>query len=426
MTSRPSDYSRRRFIESMLAVVGTTALAGTAPWVGTLRAEAPAAVPATDRVRIGIIGPGSRGMLLMHFLRQNPGVDIVAVCDIYEPNLQSGLKLASPGAKGYTDHREMLERKDIHAVVIATPLHLHARHVLDSFAAGKHVFCEKSVGMTLHECRDILAAHKRTGLILHPGHQRLFDLQYLRALEMARRGDFGPITQIRAYWHRNGDWRRPVPDPKLERQINWRLYREYSLGLMTELASHHLQIANWFLGATPVEVMGSGSINFWKDGREVYDNVNLVYVYPNGVHVIYDSLISNKRHGSEIQLLGSKGGIDLENSRMFSEKPPVAPGIKQLVNDLERKAFGALPIGGASWVPESASSNKGLPIIDKPSDQIPDSTQLSLEAFVTSVRENKVIPGLAEHGINSSIAVILGQEAMETRRIVNFATELAR
>ena len=195
---------------------------------------------------------------------------------------------------------------------------------------------------------------------------------------------------------------------------------------MTELASHHLQIANWFLGATPIEVMGSGSINFWKDGRELYDNVNLVYVYPNGVHVIYDSLLSNKRHGSEIQLLGAKGSIDLETSRVFSEKPPVAPGIRQLVNDLERKAFGALPIGGASWVPETASVNKGAPVLDKPSSQIPDSTQLSLEAFVNSVRDNKVIPGLAEHGLNSAIAVILGQQAMETRRIVNFATELAR
>ncbi len=426
MTPRPSDISRRRFMEGMLAVVGSAALAGTLPWVGTLQAEEPRARAASDRVRIGIIGPGSRGMLLLHFLVKNPGVDVVAVCDTYQPNLQNGLKLAGPAAKGYTDHRALLARKDIHAVVIATPLYLHARHVLDAFAAGKHVFCEKSLGMTLAECRDMLAAHKSTGLILHPGHQRLFDLEFLRALEIARSGDLGPITQIRAYWHRNGDWRRPVPDLKLERHINWRLYREYSLGLMTELASHHMQVANWFLGATPVEVMGSGSINFWKDGREVYDNVNLVYMYPKGVHVIYDSLISNKRHGSEIQLLGGKGSIDLETSRVFSEKPPAAPGIKQLVNDLEHKVFGALPIGGASWVPESAVDDKGLPIIDKPSGRIPDSTQLALEAFVSSVRENKVIPGLAEHGINASITVILGQQAMESRSIVNFATELAR
>lgn len=426
MTRTNSDYSRRRFMGDLFSVAGSAALAGSLPWLATLNAETPRDRGVADRVRVALIGSGDRGRLLLRFLVRNPGVEVVAICDDYEPNLNAGLAIAGAGAKGYADHRAMLDRRDVHAVLIATPLNLHARHVLDAYAAGKHVFCEKTVAMTLPECRDILAAHKRTGLILQPGHQRIFDLQYLRALEMTRRGDFGAITQMRAYWHRNGDWRRRVPAPGLERKINWRLYREYSLGLMTELASHHMQVANWFLGATPMEVTGFGSINFWKDGREVYDNVNLVYVYPNGVHVIYDSLISNKRHGSEIQLLGSKGSADLETYRSFSEKPPAAPGIKQLVNDLEHKVFDALPIGGASWVPETASGYKGSPILDTPEERIPDSTQLSLEAFVNSVRENKIVPGLAEQGVDAAVAVILGQQAMETRRVINFATELAR
>ena len=108
-------------------------------------------------------------------------------------------------------------------------------------------------------------------------------------IEFIRAGQLGNITQIRAYWHRNNDWRRTVPSPELEKKINWRLYKEFSCGLMTELASHQIQVANWALGEFPDKIMGAGSINYWKDGREVHDNVNLVYTYPGGTQLIYDS-----------------------------------------------------------------------------------------------------------------------------------------
>src|SRR5512138_1431800 len=131
------------------------------------------------------------------------------------------------------------------------------------------------------------------------GHQRLFSPTFVRGHELIRAGTIGNITQIRAYWHRNRDWRNPVPSPALERTLNWRLYRAYSCGLMTELASHHLQVSNWYLDAWPLSVVGYGAINHWKDGREVYDTVNLVYRYRDGVHLVYDSLISNKFYGFE-------------------------------------------------------------------------------------------------------------------------------
>ena len=256
----------------------------------------------------------------------------------------------------------------------------------------------------------MVQAQQETGNLLLIGHQRMFSPLYLKMFELIRRGQIGEVTQIRAYWHRNNDWRRPVPEPGLERKINWRLYREYSRGLMTELASHQLQVANVVLKSYPVKVSGAGSINFWKDGREVFDNVNLVYTYPNGVQVIYDSLTSNKHYGLEEQIMGPKGTFEPEAGKLFSENPPPAPGILQLINDIEHAVFDPLPLGGASWVPETASKDRGWNILDKkPKD---DGTRLEMESFVHAVINGEKYPDLLREAYYASVAAILGDESM--------------
>jgi predicted dehydrogenase len=158
--------------------------------------------------------------------------------------------------------------------------------------AGIHVFCEKSMARTLDNTKAMYDAHIDTGRILQIGHQRLFNPVYLEGMKRIHEGGLGQIGQMRAYWHRNNDWRRPVPDNtvEMERFINWRLYKEYSAGLLTELMSHQIQVANWALQKTPVAVTGTGSIVFWKDGREVHDNVALIYSYDDGTQFIYDSM----------------------------------------------------------------------------------------------------------------------------------------
>ena len=415
--------SRRQLIQGLSVIAGSAAINGAAPWISLLNAESPEHVSPNNKVNIGIIGPGSRGHYLMSHLKTVPFVNIVAVCDDYQPHLDRAVKHTDNKAKPYTDYRKMLEQKDIDAVVIATPLHLHAQICLAAFDAGKHVFCEKSLTKTVQESVDIKKAQEKTGKILHVGHQRMFNIRYLQAMEDIKAGKIGNIKQIRAYWHRNNDWRRHVPSPELERKINWRLYREYSLGLMTELASHHIQVVNWFLGTTPLTVRGCGSINHWKDGREVYDNVNLVYEYPEGVHFVYDSMISNRHYGLEIQILGDKGLYELETGKFYSENPPAPSGIRQLINDIEHDIFDPLPLGGASWVPETAVKYQGEWIVDKRQEDIPNDTKLSLEAFAESVRNNKPIPQMCEQALASSVGTILGDEAMIRNEIIDFSKE---
>lgn len=419
----PSDLPQRReFLRKLALAVGSSALLAELPWWSPLRA-APVGDSPSDRVRLGVIGTGSRGSRLLLNLVRTPGVEVVAVCDDYEPNLIKGAEIAGGAARKFTDHRRLLEMPGVDGVVIATPLHQHAPICLAALAAGQHVFCEKSLAYTFEECRAVALAAKASGRVFQIGHQRLYSAEFLRAHELVRAGEIGAITQIRAFWHRSSSWRRTGVTPDLERRLNWRLYRASSAGLMTELASHHLHAANWFLGAPPLSCVGYGSINFWQDGRELYDNVNVVYRYPGGVHVIYDSILSNRFHGQEIQLIGTKGTIELETSRIYAETPPPAPGIVQLVNQLERGLFETIPLGGPSWVPDLRQDTQGRPLIPQLSQD--DGTAVQLAAFANAIRHEAPIPGMIEHAFNTGVAALMGQFAMEQGREVSWPNHLA-
>jgi predicted dehydrogenase len=411
-------YDRREFLKTFTMLAGSSLLLSQMPWLKSLNAQ-----QNTKIVRLGMVGVGSRGHYLLHFLKEIPNLDICCFCDDYAVNFDSAQQRIGPHARGYTDYREMYEKEKPDAVIIATPLHEHAHQTIDALRAGIHVFCEKAMAPTYEECNEMVKAHLEAGKILYIGHQRMFNLKYHQAHKMIQDGHIGPVTQIRAFWHRNNDWRRPVPSPELERKINWRLYKEYSLGLMTELACHHLQVANQIYNEHPESVWGAGSINYWKDGREVYDNVNLVYKYPGGSHLIYDSLISNMHYGMEVQVQGPKGTMELEGGRMWEEFPPPAPGILSLINNLERQLFEAIPVGGASWVPESAVNRKGEWIYKKKLDD--DGSPMAMEAFVEDVRNNRVDPFITKQGFYSSIATIMGHKAMENNEITYWPKGLA-
>jgi predicted dehydrogenase len=416
-----TDNSRREFIKAMgIGGIGLATI--SSPWMSVF-ADNKTTKGASDKVRIAVIGTGSRGTYhlgLLKAMEETDNIQVVAVCDNYAPHLQDALKITKGTAKGYSDYRKVLEIKDLDCVLIATPLYQHAHITVDALKAGKHVFCEKSMAKTLEECKLMYDTAKQTGKNLQIGHQRCFKTSCIKAIDYIRSGNIGKVNQIRAYWHRNNDWRRPLPSPELERQINWRLYTEYSCGLMTELASHHIQVANWVLGKTPVSVMGTGSINYWKDGREVYDNVALVYSYSDGTKFVYDSMISNKFYGLEQQILGDKGTLELETNRMYSENPPQPAGILQLVNDMEKGLFNTIPIAGPSWVPETASKYKGDYIYE---DDKNDEGQLQLKGYINSVRKDKPIPQLLEQGYHSGIWTLMGQQAMDEQKILTLPKE---
>jgi predicted dehydrogenase len=415
MLKEPYPIERRRFLQRIGALTGSTVALSAMPWLSVWGVP-PAGRGAAEQVRLGIIGVGSRGrqlLLLIQEFMAELNVAIVAVCDDYAPHYLRALELTGGTARGCTDYRAMLDMEDLDGVVIATPLHAHAQMTVAALQAGKHVFCEKALARTLDGLRQMYDAQKAANRVLMAGHQRMCNPVYLAAIDRIRRGELGPITQIRAFWHRNNNWRRELPAgrPDLERKINWRMYEEYSAGLLTELGSHHFQVANWVMGGPPVSVVARGSINYWRDGREVPDNVACIFTYPNGTHFIYDSLISNKKYGLEIQVMGDQGTLELETNRFYTETPPAAPAIRQLIHNVEKRLFEAIPIGGASWVPETPVPYHGDWIAAE--GEVSD-TQLLLEAFVRFIRAGAAPEMMLAEGYNSSLWCLLAEQAIRT------------
>ena len=420
-----NDIDRRQFFKHA-GLIGGGVLLATSPWISVFSETNNTQ---NSVVRIGVIGPGSRGQFLMGFLSKNPKVEIKAICDIYKPSIDKALEIA-PKAKVYSDYRQLLEDKEIDAVIVSVPLDRHYKMVIDAFDAGKHVFCEKSMGITMEECYNMYQKYLTSGKIFFVGQQRLFDPRYIKAMEMVHAGIFGEISGIRTFWYRNNDWRRPVPSPEFERLINWRLYKDYSRGLMTELACHQLQIGTWALRQIPNKVMGHGSITFWKDGREVYDNVSCIYIFDNGVKINFDSVISNKFYGLEEQILGSKGTIEPEKGKYYFEETPPKKAFLQMLDNIGNSVFNATSLAGTSWAPETAGKNSGKLLINNRSNLgdngislADDGTSLLISAFAEAAITGKQPEQIVEESYYASALTLLGYEAIERGEILTFPDE---
>src|ERR1700736_845486 len=166
-----------------------------------------AQTPPSDKVVLGVIGAGSRGTFVMGVFQKDPALRVGAICDVYEPNLENGVSVASkvPGnhPKIYRNYKELLADKDIHAVLIATPEHWHAQMVLDALAAGKDVYVEKPLCHTPEEGAQLVEAEKRTKQIVQVGMQRRsYDL-YLDGAKLVAGGTLGTVRMVRSWWLNN-------------------------------------------------------------------------------------------------------------------------------------------------------------------------------------------------------------------------------
>ena len=421
--------TRKDFLSSL--AIGGTGLA-LFPWLASCTPEARKQT-AGQKASLGIIGTGSRGRFHLANLLVDPAAEVVALCDDYEPHLDEAAAMC-PGAKRYADYRKLLEDKEVEGVLICTPLSFHARMTVDALSAGKHVFCEKAMAHSPEELRSMLDAWKAGNRVLMVGQQRLYDPKYVRAMELVHGGAIGQVVGIRNYWYRNNDWRREVPSPELERRINWRLYDAYSRGLMTELACHQLQNGSWAMGGIqPGFVTGTGSIQFWKDGREVFDSVAAIYQYPNGVHMTFESIISNKHFGMGEQILGSEGTIDLVRGIMYSEAAVRRSGIRQLLDQIEQGVLSNSAFAGTSWATEEESHDKGIRFVDNVTvndgassvgasgDGSVELMHAFCQAVITGVQPDRIV----EEAAWSTLLALLGDRATREGRRIDIPASLS-
>jgi len=296
---------------SVTAAAAAVRLQG-APAIHTVRA-------ASIQVPYGIVGTGSRGQYLLNHLSKMDVGRCLAVCDIYEPNLKKGAAAAGSNPTAYKDYRELLARQDLDAVLVVTPLYMHFPIVRDALLAGKHVFCEKSLVFKPEEVHALRAlARERPKQVIQVGLQRRYSQFYQTAKQMIDKGMLGKVTHVAAQWNRNPGWRMN-PDPKLRRQLSWRLFREYSGGLTAELGSHQIDVADYIFGSSPEYVVGVGGLDYFKDGRDVFDNIQLIFRYPQGQKMTYQSICTNKHlplfSGTRTEfgelIMGTDGSIEI-------------------------------------------------------------------------------------------------------------------
>ncbi|GAB3806602.1 Gfo/Idh/MocA family oxidoreductase [Spirosoma humi] len=388
---------RRKFITS-----GLTALAGLSvisqPGFG-------ARFKAQDKIRVGIIGTGSRGTGLASLIKQIPGFSLMACCDTIPTNLQNGIAWADKKATAYTDYRKLLDDPSIAAVIIATPLYLHYPMAVAALEAGKHVYLEKSMTYDIPQAMDLVKRVKKSGLIFQIGYQYRYYGLYHRVKEIINQNWLGKITHFECQYNRNSNWRLPVSDPKLERTINWRMYREYCGGPLSELCAHEIDVVNFMLESHPLKVVGLGGINYWKDGRDTYDNIRAVYEYANGVKGSFTSVLSNAYNGYSIRILGDKATVEILRDQAF-----IYP---ENTNNAKGTVDG---VTGATLA--LTTQGQGIEVeYLKPGEENREPTMAALLDFLTCIQTNKKPVSNVETGRDGSIAIHMGNAAADTESV---------
>lgn len=395
-------------------------LAGMALPINSFSSETP--------VRVAVIGTGGRGTDLVRKLSTIERAEIVAVCDDYAPHLERGGEAAGAQAIRYQSYQALLKKESPDAVVVAVPLHLHYEVCNDAIEAGSAVFCEKTMCYSVEEAQALAKLVKSKGAVFQVGLQRRASAIYRQAKAMVDTGMLGKILSIKAQWHRNGDWRRPVPVTRehadwqqLERRLNWRLYWPYSQGLMTELGAHQMDVANWMLNATPTSVMASGGTDYWKDGREVYDNVYCMYQYdltdadgkPYSARATYSSIQSNAFEGASELIMGTKGTLLLtEQTGLFYKEQNVDTAAAQTNAD---EAAATITAGKTLYLNNDPWARRGKPFEISANS---NSTRDELIAFLDNVqRDDPETICDVEEGLKNTATVLAGNKAIASQSV---------
>jgi predicted dehydrogenase len=320
-----TENTRRDFIKK-------TALGTAAFLTPTLAANA---LGANDRVRIAMIGAGSRGQELLHQTLVTPGMQVVAIADVYTRRLDEAKQII-PGVQTFADYRRVLDMKDIDGVMVASPLHIHARHFLDTVAAGKDLYAEKTLAWSIPEVEQCLQAANKSNRVVQVGLQHQSSGSFTDAKKWVSDGMVGKVTQVESWMSRNtphgkGQWVRPAPADCTAQNVdwksflngrpdtgfdafkfmNWRLYWMFSGGNITENMIHQMA---WIMSVLdlplPSAAYMSGGVFSEKDGRQVPDTIAVTVDFPNDMVVTWQSTFSNSRYGLGQRILGSDGAIE--------------------------------------------------------------------------------------------------------------------
>jgi myo-inositol 2-dehydrogenase / D-chiro-inositol 1-dehydrogenase len=340
-----------------------------------------AAQSPNDTVRVAFIGVGNRGSYLLQHMLKVPGARVVAICDIDREALSraiAAVAAAGQSADGFSEYRKMLERKDIDAVVIATPVDLHMGMTLAALEAGDHVYCEKPMALTPEHCRLMTVAAGSAKGIFQAGFQLRHDPNRAASMRFIHQGGIGNVLFLQAYRH-SGD---------LPRNTAWYFDRSRSGDNIVEQACHIIDLMVWAAGTHPLRAYGTGGINLFKDeppGRTTMDHYAVVYEFPNDVSFSFSHLYYD---------------------------PPGFSGIQERVFG----ALGAVDLPAATFSERTSKNQRKLDVPDAGQD----STYLSLAAFIDNARGHRKPLNNAESARISTLTAMLGRKSIYEHRVVNW------
>ena len=395
---------RRRFL-------ATSALASAA-----LLTESSRGFAANDTLQIGLIGVGGRCKHLLKSFPLLPNVKITAVCDVFDDNLEAARKLADPKAFATKKHEELLARKDLDAVLIATPDHWHVPLTVAACKAGKDVYVEKPLTHDLAEGAAVIAAQNDNKRVVQVGTQQRSMTHLVKAYELLKAGTIGKVHKVHCTWNRNAarvqrgkdpldpvkvDWKRFCGGAKEQpfdayKFRQWRWFWDFGGGIFTDLMVRWIDVVHWFLGLDHPAT--AASVGDWFSAKGVWetpDTVQTLLHYPkHEVQVHFEGTFSNNRNGAMTEFMGTEGTLYVDRGRyeVIPERGRAKPAASELV---------------------LGTGAKGLDFYDKPDGEL-----LHLTNWIECIRgRTKKVACPAEAGVSSASAAHLANQSVRSGQV---------
>ena len=398
---------------------------------------------ANDHINIGLIGSGIQGIYDTRAALSVDGVKVVAACDLYTGRLDRAKELWGKDLFVTRDYRKLLDRKDIDAVIVATPDHWHKKIAVDALRAGKHVYCEKPMVQKWEDGQEIISAQKSSGKICQIGSQGMSSLTNEKAKQLYKEGAIGDLVLLDFYNDRysaEGAWQYPIPPdqgpdtvdfdtflgnaPKVAydpiRFFRWRNYKDYGTGVAGDLFVHAFSSLHYMIDSFgPTNALATGGLRYWKDGRDVPDVSITLYDFPKTeTHSAFNAVfrvnfIAGSGGGSGFKLVGTEGEMEIgwNTVSVRRSKLSMEPGDYSLVAFTE-KTQGAIRSNHSTVSPKSRNSvlQTGTTTWESPRDY-KGAHHDHFHNFFTAIREKGKAIQDPTFGLRAAGAALLANES---------------
>ena len=457
--SKQSQSSRRRFLQQ----IGATSLLSAAAPLSSFAAKEKAEertlfyernIASTDKIRVGVIGYGIQGHFDLQAALKVPGVELGGICDLYTGRIQNAKETYGNDLFTTRDYRELLEKKDIDAVIIATTDCWHARITKDALAKGKHVYCEKPMIYKISEGHDVIEAQKKSGKVLQVGSQRVSSIGLAKAKELLAAGEIGKLNMVNAVNDRQsaiGAWEYTIPKDASAETTDWeefikvtekmpydskkffwwRAFKEVGTGVAGDLYIHLLSGTHFITNSKgPESIFSSGQFSYWKDGRNMPDVMAGVMQYgetpehPAFQLTLQVNFISGTGGSELTRFVGSEGTIEVKGNDILVKHSLMseAPGFggydsvftlpKSLQTEMQQDY-------NAKWT----DAQKKRPTKEDITFKAPQGYSDHLDHFTNffdSVRTNKAVVEDATFGFRAAAPALSCNESYFQKKIIHW------